>query len=62
MSDTRTAAATKKKDPGEKKQSYQPYATKKDGIPMLHYGKGNNFHKFKHALSEAALNLATSET
>jgi hypothetical protein len=45
MSDTKTAAATKKK-PDE--------ATKKDGIPMLRYGKGNNFHKFKHALSEVA--------
>jgi hypothetical protein len=45
---------------GEKKQSYRPYgrkpddATKKDGIPMLCYGKGNSFHKLKHALSEAA--------
>jgi hypothetical protein len=28
---------------------------KKDGIPMLRYGKSNNFHKFKHVLSEAAL-------
>jgi hypothetical protein len=60
MSDAKTAAATKKED-GEKKQGYRPYGkkpddtTKKDGIPMLHYGKGNNFHKFKHALSEAAL-------
>jgi hypothetical protein len=61
MSDTKTAAATKKEDSGEKKQSYRPYGkrpddtTKKNGIPMLHYGKGNNFHKFKDALSEAAL-------
>jgi hypothetical protein len=61
MSEMKTAATTKKDDSGEKKQSYWPYgkkpdnATKKDGIPMLCYGKGNNFHKFKHALSEVAL-------
>jgi hypothetical protein len=60
MSETKTAATTKKDESGEKKQSYRPYgkkpddATRKDGIPMLHYGKGNNFHKFKHALSEVA--------
>jgi hypothetical protein len=61
MSDVKIAATTKKEDLGEKKQSFRPYGrksddtTKKDGIPMLRFGKGNNYHKFKHALSEVAL-------
>jgi hypothetical protein len=61
MSDVRTAATTKKEDLGEKKQTYRHYGrksednAKKDGIPMLRYGKGNNYHKFKQALSEVAL-------
>jgi hypothetical protein len=61
MSDMKTAATTKKEDPGEKKQSFRPYGrksddtTRKDGIPMLRFGKGNNYHKFQHALSEVAL-------
>jgi hypothetical protein len=61
MSDTKTAAATTGKENGQgKKQSHRLYGRKpeeikKDGIPMLRYGKGNNFHKFKQALSEVAL-------
>ncbi len=44
----------------EKKKTFKQYARKpeevKTGmIPMLKYGKGNNFYKFKAALLEAAL-------
>jgi hypothetical protein len=44
----------------EKKKAFKQYARKpeeaKTGtIPMLKYGKGNNFYKFKAALLEAAL-------
>jgi hypothetical protein len=61
MSESKIAATTKKEDLSEKKQGYRPYGrsaddTKKstDGITMLRYGQGNNFHQFKQA-SEAAL-------
>jgi len=44
----------------EKKKTFKQYARKPEEakagvIPMLKYGKGNNFYKFKAALSEAAL-------
>jgi hypothetical protein len=61
MSDSKTAAATTGKENIQgKKQSHRLYGrkpeeNKKDGIPMLRFGKGNNFHKFKQALSEVAL-------
>jgi hypothetical protein len=47
--------------PDDKKKVYRPYPKKaddgtkpKEGIPMLKYGKGNNFYKFKAALAEVA--------
>ncbi len=47
--------------PDEKKKVYRPYPKKtddgtkpKEGIPMLKYGKGNNFYKLKAALAEVA--------
>jgi hypothetical protein len=61
MSQSKTAAATTGKENGQgKKQSHRLYGRKpeeikKDGVPILRYGKGNNFHKFKQALSEVAL-------
>jgi hypothetical protein len=44
----------------EKKKPFKQYARKQEEvktgmIPMLKYGKGNNFYKFKLALWEAAL-------
>jgi hypothetical protein len=44
----------------EKKKTFKQYARKPEEakagtIPMLKYGKGNNFYKFKAALSKAAL-------
>ncbi len=36
--------------PGKK-----PDEGKASAVPMLKYGKGNNFYKFKNALAEAAL-------
>jgi hypothetical protein len=57
-------APTNKKDKaeaGDKKKSFRPFS-KKQGeekvltkLPTLKYGKGNNFVKFKTALSEVAL-------
>ena len=47
--------------PDEKKKVYRPYPKKpdestkpKEGIPMLKYGQGKTFYKFKAALAEAA--------
>jgi hypothetical protein len=60
--ESKTAAMTKEENLNEKKQSYRtsgrrPDDMKKgaDGKPMLCFGKGNNFHKFKQVLWEAAL-------
>jgi hypothetical protein len=44
----------------EKEKTFKQYARKPEEakagtIPMLKYGKGNNFYKLKAALSEAAL-------
>jgi hypothetical protein len=61
MSESKTAAATTGKENGQgKRQSHRLYCRKpekikKDGVPMLRYGKENNFHKFKQALSDVAL-------
>jgi hypothetical protein len=63
MSETETAMTTKKDETSEKKKGGYPFKgrrpdkTKKspDSILVLCVGKGNNFHKFKHALSEATL-------
>jgi methionine synthase II (cobalamin-independent) len=46
----------------EKKKTFKQYARKLEEakigtIPMLKHGKGNNFYKFKAALSEAALRV-----
>ena len=47
--------------PEDRKKVFRPYPKKaddgtkpKEGIPMLKYGKGNNFYKFKAALAEVA--------
>jgi hypothetical protein len=41
-----------------KQQQFRHYgptkAAKKESIPMLRYGKSNNFHHFKEALSQVA--------
>ncbi len=43
----------------DKKKAYRPYPKKtdekRDGVPMLRFGKGNNFFKFRKALAEACL-------
>jgi hypothetical protein len=50
-----------KSESGEKKKTFRPFG-KKQGeekvlkkLPTLKYGNGNNFVKFKTALSEVAL-------
>jgi hypothetical protein len=56
-----TSTNEKEKEFGEKKKPFRPFS-KKQGeekvttkLPILKYGKGNNFVKFKTALSEVAL-------
>ena len=50
-----------KSESGEKKKTFRPFSKKQEGekvltkLPTLKYGKGNNFVKFKMALSEVAL-------
>ncbi len=46
--------------PAEEKKCYgKPFPKKsdekKEGIPILRFGKGNNFYKFRQALSEVCL-------
>jgi hypothetical protein len=63
MSESKSNSVTKKEDQEKKQSGGQCFYLRKqddtkkstDGIPILRYGKGNNFHKFKHALSEVAL-------
>ena len=63
MSESKSNSVTKKEDQEKKQSGGQCFYLRKqddtkkstDGIPVLRYGKGNNFHKFKHALSEVAL-------
>jgi hypothetical protein len=63
MSESKATSMTKKDEPEKKQGGGHRYFVRKpddnkkmsDGIPMLKFGKGNNFHKFKHALSEVAL-------
>jgi hypothetical protein len=63
MSESKSNSVTKKEDQDKKQSGGQRFYlckqddTKKstDGIPVLRYGKGNNFHNVKHALSEVAL-------
>jgi hypothetical protein len=55
-----TSKTETKTDAGDKKKTFRPYAKKHDEkaatkLPILKYGKGNNFVKFKAALSEVAL-------
>ena len=55
-----TSKTETKVDAGNKKKTFRPYAKKQDEkaatkLPILKYGKGNNFVKFKAALSEVAL-------
>jgi hypothetical protein len=55
-----TLATETKADAGDKKKTVQPFIKKQDKkvaskLPILKYGKGNNFVKFKAALSEVAL-------
>jgi hypothetical protein len=55
-----TSKTETKTDAGDKKKTFRPYAKKQDEkvatkLPILKYGKGNNFVKFKAALSEVAL-------
>jgi hypothetical protein len=55
-----TSKTETKTDAGDKKKTFRPYAKKQDEkaatkLPILKYGKGNNFVKFKVALSEVAL-------
>jgi len=55
-----TSATETKADAGDKKKTVQPFIKKQDKkvaskLPILKYGKGNNFVKFKAALSEVAL-------
>jgi hypothetical protein len=41
----------------QKKKPFRKYGRKPEeekGIPMLRYGKGNNFYKFRSALSDVA--------
>jgi hypothetical protein len=45
---------------GEKKKTFQPFGKKQEEkgpnkLPILKYGKGNNFKKFQTTSSEAAL-------
>jgi hypothetical protein len=55
--ESKTAAMTKEENLNEKKQSYRTSGRRPDdmqkgadGKPMLCFGKGNNFHKFKQVL------------
>ena len=43
---------------GDRKKQYRPFKKteeKPGGLPMLKYGKGNNYYKFKQALAEMAI-------
>jgi hypothetical protein len=53
MSSSDSSKQDNKKKPF-KRFSRKPEEDKK-GIPMLKYGKGNNFYKFREALSEVAM-------
>jgi hypothetical protein len=55
-----TSTTEAKTDAGDKKKTFRPFTKKQDDkaaskLPILKYGKGNNFVKFKAALSEVAL-------
>jgi hypothetical protein len=55
-----TSTTETKTDTGDKKKTFRPFAKKQDEkaaskLPILKYGKGNSFVKFKAALSEVAL-------
>jgi hypothetical protein len=43
---------------GDKKKPFRPFKKpeeKSGSLPMLKYGKGNNYFKFKQALAEMAI-------
>jgi hypothetical protein len=55
-----TSTTETKTDASDKKKTFRPFVKKKgekaaSKLPILKYGKGNNFVKFKAALSEVAL-------
>jgi len=53
-----TSTSQTKKDgkgPHRHLQNWNPVEQKKEGVPALHYGTMNNFHKFKEALAEWAI-------
>jgi hypothetical protein len=55
-----TSTTETKADAGDKKKTFRPFVKKQDKkaaskLPVLKYGKRNNFAKFKVALTEVAL-------
>jgi hypothetical protein len=50
------ATDTHKKSDEQRRKPFKNYGRKPEekGIPMLKYGKGNNFYKFRAALSNEA--------
>ncbi len=59
MAADKRAKQTPAQADGEKKKAYRPCPKKtdekRDGVPMLRFGKGNNFFKFRQVLAEVCL-------